>query len=406
MKPKTEKRLRIILPFVILGLGIAAAVVMIKSRPDVPTRPPGEYAPIVRVVPVQPETHQLAVRTQGTVTPRTESTLVSEVSGRVVATAATFASGGFFEEGDVLITVDPRDYELAVVTAQGLVAQARVRAETEEAQARVAQEEWKALGKGEGSPLATRKLQVEEARAALASAEAGLEQAQRNLERTRIRAPFACRVRDKLADLGQFVTPGVPVARIYAIDYVEVRLPIPDDELAYVDLPLDYRGKTNNDVGPEVLLRADFAGKRQTWRGRIVRVEGEIDPVTRMVHAVAQVDDPYGQGREEGSPPLAVGLFVTAEITGMRIEDAIVLPRSAMRPGNSVVVVGDDDRVHSRVVDVLRLDRDRAVITGGLSSGERVCVSTLETMTEGMKVRTVDTGQTQPAVTSDGKGKP
>ena len=342
----SNKRLRVILPIAILLVGVLGTVAMIKSRRPAAQRPPSEYAPLVRVEVAQAITRQFSVMTTGTVRPRTETALVAEVSGRVTSISTAFAAGGFFEKGDILVTVDPRDYELAVVTAEGQVARAKVVAELEQAQAEVAREEWESLGDGTPSPLATRELQLQEAMAALASAEAALEQAERNLDRTRIRAPFAGRVRDKRVDVGQFVTPGIAVASIFAVDFAEVRLPIPDGELAYLDLPINYRGESETKRGPTVILRADFAGASHEWRGRIVRVEGEIDPVSRMVHVVAQVDDPYGRGPGgEERMPLAVGLFVEAEILGYEAERVFVLPRGAIRSGNTVLVVDEDERL-------------------------------------------------------------
>ncbi len=382
----SDKTRKIVLPIAILLVGIIATVAMIKSKGTPPTRPPSDFAPLVRTIEAQPQTRRLTVTTYGTVTPRTETALVAEVLGRVVSTAPAFASGGFFEKGDVLLSIDPVDYELAVVTARGDVVRAQVRVETEEAQARVAREEWEALGKGEGSPLATRELQVQEARAALAAADARLRKTQRDLERTQVRAPFTCRMRKKQSDLGQYVTPGTPVALIYAIDYVEIRLPIPDAELAYLDLPTDFAG---SDDGPRVTLSADFAGQRRRWKGRIVRIEGEIDPVSRMVNVVAQVDDPYGR-RNKIDIPLFIGMFVQAVIEGRTVENAIVVPRSALRGDDVVLVVGDDNIMRFRTVDVLRTDNESAIIASGLSAGERVCVSSLEAVTDGMKVRTVE----------------
>jgi RND family efflux transporter MFP subunit len=396
----SEKRLRIILPFAIVIVGAVLTMVMLKSRAPVKTRAPEEYAPLVRVVIAEPQTHRFTVTTHGTVKPRTESALVSEVTGRVVSINPSFAAGGYFEKGEVLVSIDARDYELAVVTAQGQVAQAKVRAETEEAQAEVAREEWKTLGGDKESPLATRELQLQEAQAALAAAEASLEVARRNLRRTRIRAPFACRVRDKKVDVGQYVSPGIPVATIYAIDYAEVRLPIPDAQLAFLDLPFNYRGEKSETLGPEVLLHAEFGGAYREWKGRIVRIEGEIDPISRVVHAVAQVKDPYGR-KVSGEPmPLAVGLFVQADIAGREINNAVVLPRSAVRGNNQVLVVDDDDHIRFRDVTILRFTGNRAVITDGLNQGEKVCVSSLEAMTDGMKVRTSAThSQPLPSTT-------
>ena len=385
----SENKLKVILPFAILAVGALIAAVMVKSRAPVPTRPAIEYAPLVRVVEVQPETLRLTVRTQGTVKARTETNLVAEVAGTIVHVSRSFESGGFFEKGDVLVEVDPSDYRVAVAIAKGTVAQVKVRLEIEEAQAKVAREEWTQLGTGEDSPLATRELQLQEAQAALVAAEARLEKAKRDLARTKIRAPFAGRVRAKIADLGEYVAPGVPVASVYSVDVAEVRLPVPHVNLAYLDLPVDYRGAAAQEPGPEVILYTNFAGKRHSWAGRIVRVEGEIDPVSRMVHVVAQVNDPYGKQESEDGLPLAVGMFVEAEIVGSVVDGAITVPRTALR-GGQVLIVDDEDRLRFRDVDVLRVDRQSAIIVGGLASGERVCVSTLEAVSEGMKVRSVD----------------
>jgi membrane fusion protein, multidrug efflux system len=384
----SEKKLKVILPFGILIVGALITLGMVKSRSSVEMRRPAEFAPLVRVVEVTPQDIRLLVKTQGTVKPRTEGQLVAEVAGQVIWVSPVFAAGGFFEKGEVLVSIDARDYELAVVTAKGQVAQAKVRHETEEAQAKVAREEWEQLGTGGDSPLATRELQLQEAGAALAAAQAALERAERNLQRTRIRAPYAGRVRAKLTDIGEYLAPGVPVASVFSVDYAEIRLPIPDAELAYVDLPVDYRGETAKQSGPVVHLYADFAGSRHHWEGRIVRVEGEIDPQSRMIHAIAQVADPYGRGEGKDPLPLAVGLFVEAQIEGHRLENVYVIPRSAMR-GDRVLVVDGEDRLRFRDVEILRNDRTNVVISAGLSPGERVSVSTMQAVSDGMKVRSV-----------------
>ena len=178
------------------------------------------------------------------------------------------------------------------------------------------------------------------------------------------------------------------MATIYAVDYAEVRLPLPDDQLAYVELPLHYRGETQRQKGPRVTLRADFAGETFEWTGRIVRTEGEIDPGSRMVHAVAQVKNPYGRGDDPDRPPLAVGLYVEAEIEGATAEGVAVLPRSALRGRSQVLVITPEDRLEFRDVDLLRTTRDEIYVRGGLKEGERVCLSPLEAVTDGMQVRT------------------
>ena len=223
--------------------------------------------------------------------------------------------------------------------------------------------------------------------AARREARARVKRAQRDLERTEIVAPYAGRVREERVDVGQFVSRGVSVATVYAVDWAEVRLPLPDRELAFVDLPLARGPGEAPAAGPEVLLRAEFAGAPHTWNGRIVRTEGEIDARSRMLHAVARVEDPYGRNRDRARAPLAVGLFVEAEIQGRTLEDAVVLPRSALREGSRVLVVDDGDRLRFRAVEVLRAERDAIVIGTGLAPGERVCISPLQGAVDGMAVR-------------------
>lgn len=382
-----ERRKKVLVPIVILAAGVLATAAMIASRKPAPLRPPEDYAPLVRVVTAEPRATRLTVTTHGTVAPRTETALVAEVAGRVMSIAPSFASGGFFAKGEVLLRIDPVDYELAVVASRSAVAQAKVRLQQEQAQAELAREEWKQLGSGEANALATRELQLEEAASALEAAEASLRQAQRNLDRATVRAPFACRIRDKAADVGQYVNTGAALAHLYATDTAEVRLPIPDADFAHLDLPMDFHGGAN---GPRVLLRADLAGQRREWTARIVRVEGEIDPRTRMVYVVARVDDPYGRAARAAGAPLAVGLFVEAEIEGRMVERAVVLPRSALRRDDIVLVVDDENRLRFQPVAVLHLGRDEVVIGDGLSGGERICISTIETVTDGMRVRTGD----------------
>ena len=378
---------KIVLPIVILAVGLLAAILPIITRRDVPTRAPRIPPPLVRVHPVTLDSLRLKVRTQGSVTPRTESMLLSQVAGQVLEISSAFANGGFFEAGELLVKIDPRDYKLAPAQAKAQVAQARLRLAREEEEATVARQEWERIGQGQPTPLVLRKPQLEEARAGLEAASARLERARLDLKRTRIRAPYAGRVRSKRVDIGQYVTPGTPLARIYSVDYAEVRLPIPDAQLAFLELAFDFRHEAAPTRGPDVILRASFAGREHTWTGHIVRVEGEIDPRTQMVYVVARVTDPYGRGENLERPPLAAGLFVRADVLGRRVGNVAVLPRSALRGQNRVVVVDDDNRLRFRDVSILRSGTDSVIIHAGLSVGERVCISPLETVVDGMRVR-------------------
>jgi RND family efflux transporter MFP subunit len=380
---------KIFLPVVIFTLGLLAAVAIVLARPESESRPQPQVVPLIRAVEVETQDVQLVVRTQGTVEPRTEIDIVPQVSGRIVEVSHAFVAGGFFDEGDVLVKIDPRDFELAVQRAEAEVAQARVRVAREQAEAEVARREWADLGGGgPPPPLVARDPQLAEARAALLAASATLEEARLELERSEIRAPFEGRTREENVDVGQYVQAGSRIGRAYAIDFVELRLPLPNDELAFIDLPLGYRGEGRRD-GPEIRLTADFAGDRHAWTGRIVRTEGQIDPKSRMIQAVAQVEDPYARADGSNRPPLAVGMFVRAEILGRTIESAVVLPRNALRGTGRVLVVDDEDRLRFREVEVVRSEQDRVIVSAGLAPGERVCVSPLETTVDGMQVRVV-----------------
>ena len=385
-----KKLLKFVLPVLVLALGIFAVNKMIAMKPAVETREPEVLAPLVRVIEVQPQDYRFRVRAQGTVVPRTETTVVPEVSGRVIYVYPSLAAGGFFEAGTTLLKIDPRDYELALVRVRAEVARAQVTLKTEKAQAEVALKEWKSLGQGEASALLRREPQLAQARAVLESARAALEQARRNLEKTEIKASFAGRVRDKNVDIGQFVTVGSPVATIYSVDFAEVRLPLPDEELAYLNLPLSYRGEEDAQTGPRVVLRTTFGGREYAWQGRIVRTEGTIDPQTRMIHAVAQVENPYGRGRDPRRPPLAVGMFVEAEIMGKLSRDVFLLPRNALRGKDRVLVVDPEERLHFRSISVLRADRDEVVIDSGLEPGDLISLAALDTVVDGMKIRVID----------------
>ena len=386
-----------ILPVAILALGGLLAKALIDSYEEPTPQPLVVEPPLVRVIPAEPESLTLIVSTEGTVAPRSEAQLIPEVSGMVVEISPALVPGGFFAKDEVLLQVDPRDYELAITQALAAVEQGKLRLALEQQQAEVAKAEWEEAGEGEPSPLLFREPQIAEAKAGLVAAEAVLEQARDNLERTALRAPFAGRVRSKQVDLGQFVQRGMNLGQVYPIDVAEVRLPIPNAELQYCNLPLGFRDADSAPPGPRVRLTARFGGEDYAWDGRIARTEGEIDPRTRMINAIAQIEDPYGRERGSAHPPLAVGMFVRAEIQGKRVRDMVRLPRSVLRGEDTVYVVEGDGTLRFRTIDVFRSERETVLIRDGLESGERVCTSPLEAAVDGMRVRIMDEGPTSGA---------
>ena len=351
-----------------------------------PELEPSEIKPrrfAVRVTTVQPQAMKLTVSSQGTVMPNTESDLIPEVTGRVVEVSASLVAGGYFAKDDVLLRLDDADYRAVASRARAMVTQA----EAEYEHSSYEYERHKELA---SKQLASRSL-MEGARrsyivagAVLRDAIVALEQANRDLSRTRIVAPFDGVVRNETVDIGQFVQRGDVIAKIYATDYVEVRLPIADRQLAYLALPFSLRrGLLPQEIRPRVTLSADYAGDTYTWEGEIVRTEAEIDKKSRMVHVIARIKN------EADATPLQVGLYVEATIEGVEAEDVIVLPRNALRNGNQVLVVDEDDRLRFRDVEPLRLYRDQVLIKSGLESGERVCISVVQTAFDGMPVQPV-----------------
>ncbi len=410
-------------PVGVLALAVFAVVVLVATREPIQPKPPEASAPLVRTVVAQPSGFQFLVQTQGTVVPRRESDLVPQVSGEVVWVSPDLVAGGFFEAGQPLVRIDPADYEAARESARANVA----RAESENARAKKERDRQRRLA--DRSVASQANIDDAEnayrvAEATLRERRAQLEMAERDLERTELQAPYDGRVRQEQVDDGQFASRGVPLAKLYAVDYAEVRLPLPDRELAYLDISLARRATEAGDpeaspqsagaaeaeepeAGPAVTLRAEFAGRRHAWQGHIVRTEGEIDPKSRMVQVVARVEDPYGVGATPDRPPLAVGLFVEAEIAGRVVEDAFVLPRSVLhraRDGDSdeVLVVDAESRLRFRRVDVLRTEHERVIVGAGLEPGERICISPLRAVTNGMRVRVVGEAEAAPGLAGAG----
>ena len=365
---------------VILFLSVAATLMatapVLEPANDTPT-------PLtVRVRTIETESIELKVHSQGTVAPSTVSQLIPEVSGRVIWTSPNLVAGGYFEAGQELARIDDLDYRNAQNRANAALK--RATAEVEHAKYEY----------GRLRSLAERKLVSRSAlenglrayrvtQAAFEDAQANSEQAQENVKRTVLRAPFTGLVRAENIDIGQFASRGQPIATLYANNVVEVRLPIADRQLAFLNLPPLRNGNFPEYMQPTVKLSADYGGQTREWFGKIVRAEAEIDTSSRMVQLVARVES------AEDSQDLSVGLFVTAEIAGLAVENIVRLPRSAIRNDNQVLVVDTENRLRFRDIQPLRLYKDNVLINAGLIPGERVCVSTVQTAIEGMAVNPV-----------------
>lgn len=369
--------------------GFALITLMGSLRPKIEPKEVALAPPAVFYTTVDPKPTTLNVFAQGEVRPRTDINLTAEVSGRIMRTSEAFVAGGAFKRGELLIKIEDADYRVAVAAAKARMAQAEENLRREEAEADLAQKDYEALGRtAEASELTLRKPQLAQARAAFDAARADYNGALLNLQRTELKAPFDGRVRERLAGEGQFISPGAALGRIFSTDVAEIRLPLADSDLAKLGISFAFN-ETPETPGPKAVLSATIGGEPHEWGARIARTDGAIDPSTRQVAAIAVVDDPYGEGADNGTP-LAMGLFVDAIIEGKALERAVVLPRTALFGRNTVYVIGAEDRIAARDVIVLAADRDTITISGGLEAGERVITSPLRGAKGGDKVTPTD----------------
>jgi RND family efflux transporter MFP subunit len=382
----TSRFLKIVLPIVVLLAGLAAAWLLASSRKAPPRVEHVSPGPLVETEIVSVSDVPVVVEGHGEVVAKVAVEVVPQVSGRVVEVSPSMVVGGFFNAGETLFVIDPRDYELGVERARAAVARAQVTLEREEAEAEVAREEWNELHPGEepSSGLVVREPQVEQAKAELDAARADLDGAQLNLERTRVTLPFDGVVVSESVDLGQFVTTGRALATVYGTDVVEVRVPLESRELAWFEVPRGGSGR-----GPRAEVTTTFAGRTYSWQGTVTRMEGQLDPSSRMAHVVVEVQKPFAKAN--GRPPLMPNTFADVKIFGETLHGVVPIPRHALREGGTVWVFSDG-ALHLRPVEVARADREHAFISSGLAEGDQVIVSSLDAVTDGMTVRATEMG--------------
>jgi len=376
----------------ILGILVAAvvvAVVLLQLRPEPPKKDTVELDPLVEVMVLEHMTANFEIRSQGTVLPRTETILSAEVSGTITSISPDFIAGGVFGHSEVLMRIDPTNYEVALTQAEALVKQRTIEFE--------GAKKLRSQGYRAEAEFAS-------AAAALATAEAESVRANRNLERTFIRLPYEGIVRAKETDLGQFVNPGTRLGVVFATDFAEVRLPLTDRDLAFVDLPnATSSAPTSKSEGPSVVLTAVQNGRPTEWSARIVRTEGVVDEKSRVTYVVARVSDPYCRRSECDALP--VGTFVTAKIAGAAANNVFQIPRTVVRGSDELLFVDEENTLRIRTVDIVRSDSQYIYVASDAQPGERVVVTALETPVNGMRVRTSDRPQetdTQVVATKEG----
>lgn len=367
---------------VLLGVAVLATVLAPEPQRRAPQR---DVKMLVETVVLAPSSFAVEIESYGTVQPRIQSLLVAQVSGQVTSVASNFREGGFFRKGDILVEVDARDYEANVKVAEAGVMDARQKVQEENARAEQAAKDWERLRKGEPpGDLVLRKPQVLAAEARLVSASANLDKARLELERTRISAPFDGRVLSKSVDLGQVVSRNAQLGEVYATDAVEVRLPIRNHDLNFVDLPERYVDGEDSETAPGVTIESSLMSG-QSWQGRVVRTESAIDERARQLHVVAQLDNPFAR-TEGGATPVKIGQYVTAYIAGKTLPDAIAIPVTSIYQGSYVYVV-EDGALYRRDIDLAWQNEEQAIVSAGLSAGEELIVTPMGQVISGTPVR-------------------
>ena len=382
-----KKILRYFLP---LGLIVLAIVVVIGmatmakgKRPE--RQDSGQTAVLVETIPAEVRSLNFIVQSQGTVRPRTQTTLVAQVSGIVVSVSDDFVAGGFFRAGEVLLQIDPSDYQTALKRAQAALASREAKLAEETSRSEQAIKDWRNLGRtGEPSDLMARKPQLADAMANVLAAEADIEKARRDLQRTRISVPYDGLLRERRVDIGQYVTPGTQLGVSFAVDTAEIRLPLAEADLAFLDLPSSTDARIED--YPEVSLATDVGGVTKTWAARLIRTEGVLDENSRVLYAVASVVDPYGLLGKSQQDELRMGTFVRAAINGRYVDNVVVLPRYVLRNDNTVLVANEERELEVREVLVARAEARQVYITDGVSNGELVVTTTLDAPIPGTRL--------------------
>jgi len=375
MRTHSRAMLKFVMPVGILVLALAASMWIRSVKPE----PEARQAPVstlaVEVLRLQTTSYPVVIRTQGTVQPTLANTLVPAVAGTITHLSDAFVVGGAFSEGEILMQIDARDYEIALTQVQANLAQAEAQLQEQAALAERAVDEWKSLGRrGQPSALTLREPQLAAARANRDAAQAQVLQAELDLQRTTLQAPYQGVVLERNVDPGQFVARGAAVGRIHSIADVNVRLPLTSRQLTYLDLPDAKRAS--------IELHATLGRQALVWRGELTRAEG-VDARTQQLNVIARVADPYTQAKL----PLRVGQFVQASIQGQVLEDVFVIPRSALREEREVLIVDEQQRLQRRAVNIAWSDERVAAIDEGLNDGELLIVTPLSTVTDGTPVR-------------------
>ncbi|MCF6319886.1 MAG: efflux RND transporter periplasmic adaptor subunit [Proteobacteria bacterium] len=378
---------RVLPPMLVIVASFFIVQALVAAKPTPEKKPQEQRLLSLFVDEVQSDTVNFNVNSHGEVKPQTQIDLTSLVSGQILSISDKFAEGSKFTVGAALIKIDDRDYKVAVIRAQAQVATAKVNVERELANSKIKKEQWQRKHKGQPSDFALNKPQIAEARALLKAAQADLDAAELNLQRTQITAPFTGRVLNENIAIGQYITPATLLGNIFSTEIVEVRLPLTDSQLVELSLPMGFMAKQDN--APTVTFTAKVGSNSHQWQGKIVRTNAAIDKETRLIYAIAEMSDPYSSGSDNGVA-MAVGMYVNASIHSNKSKETLRFPRLALHSNDKVYVINEDSKLEIRKVVVLSTNQDYVHVASGVSVGEKVVTSAVPSVSDGMEVIAID----------------
>ena len=341
--------------------------------------------PDVIVEILTPKDFQVQISSNGTTTPFTQTVLTAEVGGEVIYRSKKFAEGASVIEGEILAKIDDTDLQLQYKNALLQLANAEVQYSLQLAEAEVAKEAWDKIGDGVASDLTLKKPQLKQAEAFLEVAKAQVSSAAKKLNKTEIIAPYAGRIQNVNIDLGTTIIPGQPVGAMYTSSEIEITLAVKDNDLQFLSIPMDGR-KLNPSEQASVVIESFYKGKTQSWKGKLERVDGVIDPVTRMINLIAVFKNDF---IESDKPNLPIGLFVEAKIDGITLKNIFEIPINSISKDNEVYIVDKDNQLELRELTILKKYSEFVIIKDGLRAGERIVTSKLSTASNGIKVNPV-----------------
>ena len=342
-------------------------------------------APDVIIEILTPKDYQIQISSNGTTTPLTQTVLTAEVGGEVIYRSKKFSEGSSVIKGEILAKIDDTDLQLQYKNALLQLANAEVQYSLQLAEAEVAKEAWEKIGDGVASDLTLKKPQLKQAEALLEVAKAQVSSAKNKLNKTEIVAPYAGRIQSVNIDLGTTIIPGQPVGAMYTSSEIEIILAVKDNDLQFLSIPMDGR-KLNPSEQASVVIESFYKGKTQSWEGKLERVDGVIDPITRMINLIAVFKNDF---IETDKPNLPIGLFVEAKIDGITLKNIFEIPINSISKDNEVYIVDKDNQLELRKLTVLKKYSEFVIIKDGLKAGERIVTSKLSTASSGIKVNPV-----------------